>query len=96
MALVISQLVIFRPSLLLSKHKGRPLENLGQKAFQLSSPLVSQSLSLHPISARRVASAMGMSAHDISHRSKYRSEPAIKTTDIIENKQMLAMTRVKH
>ena len=96
MALGFAQLVIFRPSLLLGKHKGRPLESLGQKAFQLISPLVSESLSLHPISAKRVASAMAMSAHDIYHRSKCRSEPAIKTTDIIENKQMLAMTRVKH
>ncbi|MEJ6069979.1 oxidoreductase, partial [Psychrobacter sp. 16-Bac2893] len=96
MALGFAQLVIFRPSLLLGKHKGRPLESLGQKAFQLISPLVSESLSLHPISAKRVASAMAMSAHDIYHRSKYRSEPVIKTTDIIENKQMLAMTRVKH
>lgn len=96
MALGFAQLVIFRPSLLLGKHKGRPLESLGQKAFQLISPLVSESLSLHPISAKRVASAMAMSAPDIYHRSKYRSEPAIKTTDIIENKQMLAMTRVKH
>nr|WP_261863053.1 hypothetical protein [Psychrobacter sp. JCM 18900] len=36
-----------------------------------------------------------MSAHDIYHRSKYRTEPQIKHIDIIENKQMLAMTRVK-
>jgi uncharacterized protein YbjT (DUF2867 family) len=96
MALEFAQLVIFRPSLLLGKHKGRPLESLGQKAFQLILPLVSESLSLHPISAKRVASAMAMSAHDIYHRSKYRTEPVIKTTEIIENKQMLAMTRVKH
>ena len=96
MALNFAQIVIFRPSLLLGKHKGRPLESIGQKAFQLISPLLSESLSLHPISAKRVASAMAMSAHDIYQRSKYRTEPVIKTTDIIENKQMLAMTRVKH
>ena len=96
MALNFAQIVIFRPSLLLGKHKGRPLESIGQKAFQLISPLLSESLSLHPISAKRVASAMAMSAHDIYQRSKYRTEPMIKTTDIIENKQMLAMTRVKH
>ena len=96
MALGFAQLVIFRPSLLLGKHKGRPLESLGQKAFQLISPLVSESLSLHPISAKRVASAMAMSANDIYHRSKYRTESVINTTDIIENKQMLAMTRVKN
>ena len=96
MALAFEQLVIFRPSLLLGKHKGRPLESLGQKAFQLISPLVSESLSLHPISAKRVASAMAMSAHSLYERSKYRSEATVKTTEIIENKQMLAMTRVKH
>lgn len=96
MALNFAQIVIFRPSLLLGKHKGRPLESIGQKAFQLISPLLSESLSLHPISAKRVASAMAMSAHDIYQRSKYRTDPMIKTTDIIENKQMLAMTRVKH
>lgn len=96
MALNFAQIAIFRPSLLLGKHKGRPLESIGQKAFQLISPLLSESLSLHPISAKRVASAMAMSAHDIYQRSKYRTEPMIKTTDIIENKQMLAMTRVKH
>ncbi|MDE4454721.1 NAD-dependent epimerase/dehydratase family protein [Psychrobacter sp. DAB_AL62B] len=91
-----AQLVVFRPSLLLGKHKGRPLESIGQKAFQFISPFVSESLSLHPISAKRVASAMAMSAHDIYERSKYRAEPIVKTVDIIENKQMLAMTRVKH
>ena len=95
MALSFKQLVILRPSLLLGKHKGRPLESIGQKAFQLISPLVSESLSLHPISAKRVASAMAMSAHDVYQRNKYRNEPAIQTTDIIENKQMLAMTKVK-
>ncbi|MFZ2843739.1 NAD-dependent epimerase/dehydratase family protein [Psychrobacter sp.] len=95
MALDFAQMVIFRPSLLLGKHKGRPLESIGQKAFQLISPLVSESLSLHPISAKRVASAMAMSAHDIYERSKYRTEPMMRKMVIIENKQMLAMTRVK-
>ena len=95
MALGFTQLVIFRPSLLLGKHKGRPLESIGQKAFQLISPLVSESLSLHPISAKRVASAMAMSAHDIYERRKFRTEPVVKAINIIENKQMLAMTKVK-
>lgn len=95
MALDFTQVVIFRPSLLLGKHKGRPLESFGQKAFKLISPLVSESLSLHPISAKRVASAMAMSAHDIYERSKYRTEPMMQKVVIIENKQMLAMTRVK-
>lgn len=95
MALDFAQIVIFRPSLLLGKHKGRPLESMGQKAFKLISPLVSESMPLHPISAKRVASAMAMSAHDIYERSKYRSEPRTNITRIIENKQMLSMTRVK-
>ena len=95
-ALNFNQLTIFRPSLLLGKHKGRPLESISQKAFQLISPLVSESLPLHPISAKRVASAMAMSAHDTYERSKYRAAPTVSKTNIIENKQMLAMTRVKH
>nr|WP_261863052.1 hypothetical protein [Psychrobacter sp. JCM 18900] len=33
MALDFGQLVVFRPSLLLGKHKGRPLESIGQKAL---------------------------------------------------------------
>jgi uncharacterized protein YbjT (DUF2867 family) len=96
MALGFAQLLIFRPSLLLGKHKGRPFESISQKAFQLISPLVSESLPLHPISAKRVASAMAMSAHNVYERRKYRTEPAPNSTVIIENKQMLIMTRVKH
>ena len=95
MALDFAQIVIFRPSLLLGKHQGRPLESIGQKVFHLISPLVSESLSLHPISAKRVAIAMAMSAHDIYERRKYRTEPMMQKTVIIENKKMLAMTRVK-
>ncbi|WP_350558731.1 NAD-dependent epimerase/dehydratase family protein [Psychrobacter sp. CAL346-MNA-CIBAN-0220] len=96
MALGFAQLVIFRPSLLLGKHKGRPFESISQKAFQLILPLVSESLPLHPISAKRVASAMAMTAHDVYERSKFRAEVITTNTDIIENKQMLAMTRVKN
>lgn len=96
LALGFTQLFIFRPSLLLGKHKGRPLESIGQKAFKLISPLISESLSLHPISAKRVAIAMAMSAHDIYERSKYRTEPMNQKVNIIENKRMLAMTRVKN
>lgn len=96
MALEFDQLFIFRPSLLLGKHKGRPLENISQMAFGLISPLVSESLSIHPISARRVASAMAMNAQEIYERRHYRSDATPSTTNIIENKQMLAMTRVKH
>lgn len=95
-ALGFNQLVIFRPSLLLGRHKGRPLESISQKAFQLISPLVSESLPLHPISAKRVANAMAVCAHDSYERRKYLSEKPATITTIIENKQMLAMTRVKH
>ncbi|MBO1529960.1 NAD-dependent epimerase/dehydratase family protein [Psychrobacter sp. F1192] len=94
-AIGFEQLVIFRPSLLLGKHKGRPLENISQTVFKLISPLVSESLPLHPISAKRVAIAMAMAAHDVYERNRYRKESVPSTTDIIENKQMLAMTRVK-
>ena len=95
-ALDFTQLVIFRPSLLLGKHKGRPLESISQKAFQFISPLLSESLSLHPISAKRVAIVMAMAAQDIYERNKYRTEPMPSAINIIENKQMLAMTRVKY
>lgn len=95
MALDFAQLVIFRPSLLLGKHKNRPIESIGQKAFKLISPLVSESLPLHPISAKRVAIAMAVTAHDIYERRKYHSEPMPASNTIIENKQMLAMTRAK-
>ncbi|WP_367106116.1 NAD-dependent epimerase/dehydratase family protein [uncultured Psychrobacter sp.] len=90
-----AQLVIFRPSLLLGRHKGRPLESISQKAFQLISPLVSEALPMHPISAKRVANAMAMCAHNIYERHKYLTKQVSATTTIIENKQMLAMTRVK-
>lgn len=95
MALGFAQLVIFRPSLLLGKHKGRPLESISQRAFQLISPLVSESLPLHPISAKRVAIAMAMTAHDGYERRKYHAAPIPASITIVENKQMLAMTRAK-
>lgn len=98
MGLGFERLAIFRPSLLLGKHKGRPIESISQKAFKIISPLMSESLPLHPISAKRVAIAMAMTAHDMYERrkySEYRAESKPSTTDIVENKQMLAMTRVK-
>ncbi|MGM8897981.1 MULTISPECIES: NAD-dependent epimerase/dehydratase family protein [unclassified Psychrobacter] len=103
MSLGFERLAVFRPSLLLGKHKGRPIESISQKAFKIISPLVSESLPLHPISAKRVAISMAMTAHDMYERRKYsdyRSESKLSEskpsmTDIIENKQMLAMTRVK-
>ena len=88
------QLVIFRPSLLLGKHKGRPLENISQTLFSIISPLVPETMPTHPISAKRVASAMVMSAHAIYERHKYGNVTESKKVTIIENKQMLKMTRV--
>ncbi len=90
------QLYIFRPSLLLGKHKGRKLENMSQNVFKILSPIVPESLSIHPISARRVASAMTMTANALYERRRYQTVNPLNTTSIIENKQMLAMTRVKH
>ncbi len=95
-ALGFNQLYIFRPSLLLGKHKGRTLENMSQNLFKVLSPLVPESLSIHPISAKRVASAMTMSANNLYERRKYQVDSLPAQTNIIENKQMLAMTRVKH
>ncbi len=95
-ALGFNQLYIFRPSLLLGKHKGRTLENISQNVFKVLSPLVPESLSIHPISAKRVASAMTMSANDLYERRKYKVDASPHAISIIENKQMLAMTRVKH
>jgi len=88
---------IFRPSLLLGKHKGRPLERISQGMFKLISPIVPESSSIHPISAKRVAIAMAMSAHEHYQRAKFRTAPSsTPSVTIIENKQMLAMTRVKN
>ena len=94
-ALGFASLSIFRPSLLLGKHKGRPLERLSQGAFKIISPIVPESLSMHPISAKRVAIAMAMIAHERYERAKFRPSTANPETQIIDNKQMLAMTRVK-
>lgn len=91
-----AETVIFRPSLLLGKHKGRPLESISQQAFKLISPLVPESLSVHPISATRVAVVMAMMAHEVYEREKYRQVNATARVTIVENKEMLAMTRIKH
>lgn len=90
-----TSLNIFRPSLLLGKHKGRPLERLSQGVFKALSPVIPESVSLHPIEAKRVAIAMAMTAHQRYERAKYQPKPAEPKTTIIDNKKMLAMTRVK-
>ncbi|WP_131667221.1 NAD-dependent epimerase/dehydratase family protein [Psychrobacter pygoscelis] len=94
-AIGFTNLTVFRPSLLLGKHKGRPLERLSQGVFRLISPIVPESVSVHPISAKRVAIAMAMTAHQLYEQAKFRSPRHTPKTTIIENKQMLAMTRVK-
>lgn len=91
-----TNLYIFQPSLLLGKHKGRPLERISQGAFKIISPIVPESLSLHPISAKRVAIAMAMTAHERYERAKFESKVPVANVRVIENKEMLAMTRVKH
>lgn len=95
-----SELIIFRPSLLLGKHKGRLLENSAQVAFKIVSPLVPKSLSSHPIEAHRVAAAMALSAQQVYDRHKYvddflENKARANKVTIIENKQMLAMTQLK-
>ncbi|MDO5768317.1 MAG: NAD-dependent epimerase/dehydratase family protein [Psychrobacter sp.] len=86
---------IFRPSLLLGKHKGRPMERLSQGLFKIISPVVPESVPAHPITAKRVAIAMAMTAHQRYERAKFQSNRPEPKTVIIDNKQMLAMTRVK-
>lgn len=84
---------IFRPSLLLGKHKGRPMEAFSQRAFKLISPIVSERLNAHPISAKRVAIAMAMMAHQAYQNYRYRQHGSKHEVIIIENKKMLAMTK---
>lgn len=84
---------IFRPSLLLGKHKGRPVEALSQKAFKLISPIITERLNAHPISAKRVAIAMAMMAHQYYQKYRYREHGNKQSVMTIENKQMLAMTK---
>lgn len=93
-ALGFASCYIFRPSLLLGKHKGRPLETISQGAFKLISPLVSEKVAGHPISAKRVAIAMAMMAHQSYQALKYQPTNANVGNVNVENKQMLAMTKI--
>lgn len=95
-----NDLVIFRPSLLLGKHKGRLLENSAQVAYKIISPLVPKTAASRPIEAERVAAAMALSAQQLYERHKYIDEHvtddnAPHNVTIIENKQLLAMTWLK-
>lgn len=88
-------LYIFRPSLLLGKRKGRPLERLSQKAFKLIAPIISESMPVHPISVKRVAISISMIAHKSYQDTKFRTPTVKKYPIIINNKEMLTMTQVK-
>ncbi|SUD90422.1 NAD(P)H-binding protein [Psychrobacter phenylpyruvicus] len=91
-----NELVIFQPSLLLGKHKGRVLENTAQSAFKLISPLVPKTMRTRPIEAERVAAVMAMMAQNIYERHKVSGIEDIRNkVTVIDNKQMLAMTQLK-
>ncbi|SJM73046.1 NAD(P)H-binding protein [Psychrobacter piechaudii] len=91
-----NELVIFQPSLLLGKHKGRLLENTAQSAYKLISPLVPKTMRARPIEAERVAAAMAMTAQNIYERHRASGIENIRNkVTVIDNKQMLAMTQLK-
>lgn len=91
-----NELVIFQPSLLLGKHKGRLLENTAQSAYKLISPLVPKTMRARPIEAERVAAAMAMTAQNIYERHRVSGiENTRNKVTVIDNKQMLAMTQLK-
>lgn len=98
---------VFRPALLLGKHKGRPLEAVSQGLFKMVSPLVPQNLAVRPISAGRVAAAMAITAHQSHQRlSKHRHQnqngnggngnntQTNGSITVINNQQMLMMTHL--
>ncbi len=91
-----NELVIFQPSLLLGKHKGRLLENTAQSTYKLISPLVPKTMPARPIEAERVAAAMAMTAQNIYERHRVSGIENIRNkVTVIDNKQMLAMTQLK-
>lgn len=91
-----NELVIFQPSLLLGKHKGRVLENAAQKAYQVISPLVPKTMRSRPIEAQRVAAAIALTAQNIYERHKVAgTEATTNQVTVIDNKQMLVMTLLK-
>lgn len=91
-----NELVIFQPSLLLGKHKGRVLENTAQRAYKLIAPLVPKTMRSRPVEAERVAAAMALTAQNIYERHKVSGiEDNKKKVTVIDNKQMLAMTLLK-
>lgn len=88
-------LSIFRPALLLGKHADRPIENIMQNILSTLSPLIPESLPLHPISARRVAISMAMIAHELYQKSRFRQMNETAKIRIISNQEMLEMTKIK-
>ncbi|WP_019672667.1 NAD(P)H-binding protein [Psychrobacter lutiphocae] len=99
-ALEFRQLLIFRPSLLLGKHKGRLLENSAQTVYKLFAPLVPKTMKYRPIEVQRVAAAMALYAQDLHERHKFINsdkyvEQIPSQVTIIDNKQMLEITQLK-
>lgn len=97
---------VFRPSLLLGKHKGRVIETISQKLFKVVSPLVPENFAMRSISAGRVAAAMAITAH----KSHQRFTDGLMSNDVrqhhvdkqiygfktvVNNQQMLMMTHLK-
>lgn len=93
-----NELVIFQPSLLLGKHKGRVLENTAQSIYKVFSPLVPKTMKARPIEAQRVAAAMAVTAQNLYERHRFmdaQTESQVHKVTIIDNKQLLAMTQLK-
>lgn len=81
------EVYIFRPSLLLGKHKGRPLETAAQLLYKAVAPMVPSSLSAKPISAIRVAAAMTITAQNSFVRQKFHQSAMQSTKDKLPEKE---------
>lgn len=80
-ALGFEAVYVFQPSLLLGEHKGRLVENVGQRAFGLVKSLVPSTFSYRPIEAMRVAKAMVLVATDANmqaHNAENNSKTSLK------------------
>lgn len=89
---------IFRPSLLLGKHEGRLLENLGQSAFSLVKNIYPSHASSRPIEAQRVAESMCLMALKTSQLQHFYSQANIASQHAqvfsVSNSNMLQLTDV--
>lgn len=89
---------VFRPSLLIGKHKGRVLENIGQSAFGLVKSIYPKYSNSRPIEAERVAAAMcdtalytTCEAEKVAFIKKYISHQK-NGMKVVNNTAMLKMT----